>query len=149
MKLEFHQDFLERPINLKPRSTIDAKKPVRLTLLSKLSVEKISDIRSMFAIMPNADRIFYESIFENATKLQSIGSNSQEDCIEPETADASKQKLPNMKRTGPTVYTNPACQSVSQILNNKQNIIGSTKALLITTDHAHKNPNKSKGKKYM
>lgn len=135
VKLEFDQNWLEKPISLKPRNTIDVKKPSPLTLISKLSVEKMTDIRSMFTIMPSADQAFYENVMKTSANLQSIriGSSSQVQCIlsEPiDNANDSKQKLPNIHRTVPKSHTKPTCQLVSQTKgNDKDSCLGNESIL--------------------
>lgn len=139
VKLDFSKSFLEKSIDLKPRSTVDVENPAQLTLVSKLSADKISDIRSMFAIMPNSDRIFYENLFK--TKLQPciIEGSSQVDCMNSQTSDTNKRQrkqkltLPKRVRTEvPKVHTKPTCQLLSQTIREEQ-LVGSNETILKTS----------------
>lgn len=62
MKLDFPDDFIDRSINMKPSKATS----IHLELSSKLSTQKIADIRSMFGIIPESDRLFYENVFAEA-----------------------------------------------------------------------------------
>lgn len=72
MKLDFPDDVTEKPINLKPSKAITIQGPLDLELSSKLSTQKMADIRSMFGIMPESDRLFYERVFEKATNIDAV-----------------------------------------------------------------------------
>lgn len=58
MKYDFPESFIEKSINLKPSKLADIGSSLNLKLFSKISSEKIADIRSMFGIMPESDRLY-------------------------------------------------------------------------------------------
>lgn len=66
MKLDFPDDFIDRSINMKPSKATSIQGSLDLELSSKLSTQKIADIRSMFGIIPESDRLFYENVFAEA-----------------------------------------------------------------------------------
>lgn len=138
VKLDFNQNFSERNIDLKPRSTVDVKKPAQLKLVSKLSADKISDIRSMFAIMPKSDRMFYDNVFTTKLQFDTIEDSSQVDCMNSQTSEPNKrqrkQKMTLPKKV-PKVHTNSTCEPLSQTIRDEQ-IVASNETILKITNNA-------------
>lgn len=156
VKLDFNQNFIERNVDLKPRSIVDVKKPAQLTLVSKLSTDKMGDIRSMFAIMPNSDRMFYENVFKNTRELQGFTTEagSQMDSTNFQGSDTKirqrKRKLssPEIVRAKlRKVHTKSMCQPLSQTKTNsvdEEDLIGSNETILKTGDKARESPKAGK-----
>lgn len=103
-KFDFDQEFVERFIQLKPRSILNVGPIPHLKLVSKLSAAKISDIKCMFHIMPEADKQFYENIFKSS-KLQveidddsiaTIGPEINQKPVRKVTTPKQKKSLPQI-----------------------------------------------------
>ncbi|KAG4065134.1 hypothetical protein HA402_007531 [Bradysia odoriphaga] len=77
IKYDFPADFEEKPINVKPSKISGIQGSLNLELTSKLSTQKIADIRNMFGIMPESDRLFYENVFLSVTNKNFEHENNE------------------------------------------------------------------------
>lgn len=113
-KYDFPDDFIERNIVLKPKKVADIEGPLNLNLCSKISTQKIADIRKMFAIMPAPDKANYENLFANLntfdvddTETENLGTvvkkhNKKKSKIKKFKKSEAKQKEPKNDRSVPS-----------------------------------------------
>lgn len=90
MKLDFPDNFIERSIKLKPSKAASIQRPLDLELSFKLSTQKIADIRCMFGIMPESDRLFYENVFAATMNTDVVETDSTNAHFERKKRDNSK-----------------------------------------------------------
>lgn len=116
IKYDFPQDPIEKFITLKPSKSADIEGPLNLELLSKLSSHKIDDIRSMFGIMPDSDKLFYESIFAKALIVDTGMTNDVRTLKQPNRK--RKSSLPSDLDSNPTKIKKPDLQNKSKSKNH-------------------------------